>query len=112
MKNATNFRVQYKRNKEAYEEQLIEHVEKTHPVTLSTIEKLMDNACEKRKRYVEIGLDDETVSIFNIMDKCTEIISYLKAKGFAVEYKSFIEEVSGFWNMKVIVKNYYVLLES
>ena len=109
MKHATYFRVQFKRNKEIYEEQLIEHVENTHPVTLSTIEKLMDNACEKRKRYVEIGLDDETTSIFNIMDKFTEIISYLKVKGFAVEYKSFIEEVGGFWNMKVIVKNYYVI---
>ena len=109
MKHTTDFRVQYKRNKEIYEKQLIEHVENTHPITLSTIEKLMDNACEKRKRYVEIGLDDETASIFNIMDKFTEIVSYLKAKGFAVEYKSFIEDVSGFFNMKLIERNYYVI---
>lgn len=109
MKDATNFRVQFKRNKEIYEEQLIEHVENTHPVTLSTIEKLMDNACEKRKRYVEIGLDDETVSIFNIMVKFTEIVSYLKAKGFIVEYKSIIEDVGGFWSMKLSEKNYYVI---
>lgn len=109
MKNATNFRVQFKRNKEIYEEQLIEHVENTHRVTLSTIEKLMDNACEKRKRYVEIGLDDETASIFNIMVKFSEIVSYLKAKGFNVEYKSIIEDVGGFWSMKLIEKKYYVI---
>ena len=109
MKNATNFRVQFKRNKEIYEKQLIEHVENTHPVTLSTIENLMDKACEKRKRYVEIGFDDETVSIFNIMVKFTEIVSYLKAKGFTVEYKSIIEDVGGFWNIKLNEKNYYVI---
>ena len=108
MKNATSFRVQFKRNKEIYEKQLIEHVENTHPVTLSTIEKLMDNACEKRKRYVEIGLDDETAGIFNVMDKFTEIASYLKVKGFTVEIKSIVN-ASGFWNMKLTEKNYYVI---
>ena len=108
MKNATDFRVQFKRNKEIYEKQLIEYVENTHPVTLSAIEKLMDNACEKRKRYVEIGLDDETVSIFNIMVKFNDIVSYLKAKGFTVEIKSIVN-VSGFWNMKLTERNYYVI---
>lgn len=104
MKNATNFRVQFKRNKEIYEKQLIEHVEDTHPVTLSNIEKLIDKACEKRQRYVEIGLDNETRDVFNVIMKFPEIVSYLRVKGFTIENKCIIKEGDRFWK-----RNYYVI---